>query len=172
MNHQELKEQIYTLRTIEGKKLTDLIGRFLLEQKRPYCPLRYGFLNSMIMVVDVTDSSMFPGEIFTKARNFSQKRVEDNLNECNRQSIQAILGLFTRPHLKYICLFINKVDLLIGYNEAMENKIKVAYLPLLRELNEASESVRFKCMLGSAATDLKIGELKNAFRSVRGTEAA
>jgi hypothetical protein len=154
------------------QNLTDLIGRFLLEQKRPYCPLRYGFLNSMSMVVDVTDSSMFPGEIFTKARNFSQKRVEDNLNEWNRQSIQATLGLFTRPHLKYICSFINKVDLLIGYNEAMENKIKEAYSPLLRELNEASESVRFKCMLGSAATDLKIGELKNALRSVRGTEAA
>ena len=54
----------------------------------------------------------------------------------------------------------------------MENKIKEAYLPLLRELNEASESVRFECVLGSAAIDLKIGELKNALRDVRGTEAA
>ena len=88
---------------------------------------------------------MFPGEIFPKAQNFSQKRVEDNLKEWNSQSIQAVLGLFTRPHLKYICLFINKVDLLIGYNEVMENEIKDAYLPLLRELNEASVCIRFEC---------------------------
>jgi hypothetical protein len=47
-----------------------------------------------------------------------------------------------------------------------------AYLPLLRELNEASEGVRFECKLGSAARDLKIGELRNALRDVRGTETA
>jgi GTPase SAR1 family protein len=154
------------------QNLTDLIGRFLLEQKQPYCPLRYGFLNSLIMVVDVTESPKYPGEIFPKAQNFSQKRVEDNLKEWNSQSIQAILGLFTRPQLKYICLFINKVDLLVGYDEAMENEIKEAHLPLMRELKEASDGVRFECLLGSAARDLKIGELKNALRCVRGTETA
>jgi hypothetical protein len=70
------------------------------------------------------DFPKYPGEIFTKTENFSQKRVEDNLKEWNSQSIQAILGLFTRPQLKYICLFINKVDLLVGYDKAMENQIK------------------------------------------------
>jgi hypothetical protein len=44
-------------------------------------------------------------------------------------------------------LFINKIDLLIGYDEAVENEIKEAYLPLLRELDEASEGVRFECKL-------------------------
>jgi hypothetical protein len=92
--------------------------------------------------------------------------------EWNNQSIQAILGLFTRPQLKYICLFINKIDLLFGYDEAMENDIKEAYLPLLRQLHEASEGVRFECKLGSAARDLKIGELRNVLRDVRGTETA
>jgi sulfate adenylyltransferase subunit 1 (EFTu-like GTPase family) len=82
------------------------------------------------------------------------------------------IWLFTRPQLKYICLFINKIDLLVGYDEAMENEVKKAYLPLLRELKEASDGVRFECMLGSAAGDLKIAELKNALRSVRGTETA
>jgi hypothetical protein len=69
-------------------------------------------------------------------------------------------------------LFINKVDLLIGYDEAMENEIKEAYLPLLRELNDASRGVRFECKLGSAARDVKIGELRNALRDIRGTELA
>jgi hypothetical protein len=69
-------------------------------------------------------------------------------------------------------LFINKVDLLVGYDKAMENQIKEAYLPLMRELKEASDGVRFECMLGSAARGLKIGEFKNALRSVRGTETA
>jgi GTPase SAR1 family protein len=152
------------------QNLTDLIGRFVLERKQPYCPLRYGFLNSLIMVVDVADPPKYPGEIVPKAKNFSQKRVEYHLTEWNSQSIKAILGLFTRPQLKYICLFINKIDLLIGYDEAMENEIKAAYLPLLRELHEASEGVRFECKLGSAARDLKIAELRNALRDVRGTE--
>jgi sulfate adenylyltransferase subunit 1 (EFTu-like GTPase family) len=68
-------------------------------------------------------------------------------------------------------LFINKIDLLIGYDEAMDSEIKEAYLPLLRELqHEASEGVRFECKLGSAARDLKVGELRNALRDVRGTE--
>jgi GTPase SAR1 family protein len=152
------------------QNLTYLIGGFLLEQKQPYCPLRYGFLNSLIIVVDVTDHPKYPSEIVPKAQIFSQKRVEDNLNELNSQSIQAILGLFTRPQLKYICLFINKIDLLSGYDEAMENEIKKAYLPLLHELNEATEGVRFECKLGSAARDLKIAELRNALRDVQGTE--
>jgi hypothetical protein len=69
-------------------------------------------------------------------------------------------------------LFINKIDLLIGYDEAMADEIKKAYLPLLRELNEATEGVRFDCKLGSAARDLEIGELKNALLAVRGTETA
>ena len=83
-----------------------------------------------------------------------------------------MLSLFTSPQLKYVCLFINKIDLLVGYDVAMEVELKTAYLPLLRELKEASDGVRFECMLGSAARDLKIGELKNALRSVRGTETA
>ena len=33
-----------------------------------------------------------------------------------------------------------------------------------------SEGVRFECKLGSAARDLKIGELRNTLRDVRGTE--
>jgi hypothetical protein len=152
------------------QNLTDLIGRFILGQKQPYCPLRYGFLNSLIMVVDVMDPPKYPGEVIQKAKNFSQKRVEDHLKEWSSQSIQAILGLFTRPQLKYMCLFINKIDLLIDYDEAMENEIKEAYLPLLRELDEAREGVRFECKLGSAARDLKVGELRNALRDVRGTE--
>jgi GTPase SAR1 family protein len=156
----------------QGQNLTNLIGGFLDGQKRPYCPLRYGYLNTLIIVVDVTDPPKYPGEIVPIAQHFSQKRVEDHLNEWNSQSIQAILGLFTRPQLKYICLFINKIDLLIGYDEAMDSEIKEAYLPLLRELHEASEGVRFECKLGSAARDLKIGELRNALRSIRGTETA
>lgn len=154
-----------------GQNLTNLIGGFLDQQKQPYCPLRYGFLNSLVMVVDVTDPPTYPG-VIPKAKHFSKKRVEDNLREWNIQSIQAILGLFTRPQLKYICLFVNKIDLLSGYDEAMENEIKKAYLPLLRELNEASDSVRIECMLGSAARDLGIGQLRTALRDVRGTETA
>jgi hypothetical protein len=61
--------------------LTDLIVRFILEQKQPYCPLRYGFLNSLIMVEDVTDPPQHPAEIVPKAQNFSQKRIDDNLKE-------------------------------------------------------------------------------------------
>ena len=75
----------------------------------------------------------------------------------------------TKPQFKYICLFINKIDLLIGYDEAMESEIKEAYLPLMRQLN-ASEAVRFECKLGSAARDLGIGDLKTALCHVRGTE--
>src|SRR5262249_15731883 len=86
------------------QNLTYLIGGFLAQQKQLYCPLRYGFLNSLVMVVDVTDPPKYPGEIFPKAQNFSPKRVEENLREWNIQSIQATLGLFTRPQLKYICL--------------------------------------------------------------------
>jgi hypothetical protein len=36
----------------------------------------------------------------------------------------------------------------------------------------ASESVCLECKLGSAARDLKIGELSNALRDVRGAETA
>jgi GTPase SAR1 family protein len=64
-----------------GQDLAHLIRGFLDQQKRPYCPLRYGFLNSLVMVVDVTDSPKYPGEIVPKAQTFSQKRVEDNLKE-------------------------------------------------------------------------------------------
>lgn len=64
-----------------GQNLAHLIGGFLDGQKRPYCPLRYGFLNSLIMVVDVTDPPEYPGEIVPIAQNLNQKRVEDNLKE-------------------------------------------------------------------------------------------
>jgi hypothetical protein len=59
-----------------GHNLTNLIGGFLDQQKQPYCQLRYGLLNSLVMVVDATDHPKYPGGIVPKAQNFSQKRLK------------------------------------------------------------------------------------------------
>jgi GTPase SAR1 family protein len=51
------------------QNLTDLIGRFLLEQKQSYCSLRYGYLNYFIVVVDVRLSQV-PWRNFYENRKF------------------------------------------------------------------------------------------------------
>jgi GTPase SAR1 family protein len=153
-----------------GQDLSSLILGFIEEQKRVYSPLRHGFLNSLIIVVDLFDVPARTGDTISKSETFSKKRVNENVQEWNTQSLQAVFGLFTKSQLMYICLFINKSDLLNRFDADMETLILSAYNDLRDELAQFTRGAMLECVIGSADSGQSVGRLKEALANVRGAQ--
>jgi GTPase SAR1 family protein len=153
-----------------GQNLSILIAGFIKEQKREYSPLRYGYLNSLILVVDLFSPPKVSEDPVNAADTFSQKRVNENIEEWRTQSLQAIFGLFTTDQLRYICLFINKFDLVSRHDEAMQRQILDAFAPLRIELGRLTRGAIFECRIGSAQNGQEIAHIKDMLTNVRGAQ--
>jgi len=134
----------------KGQNVGQLVRSFILQQKEPYSPMAYGFITSLILIVDLWPPKKHendPDPIPQKT--FKQERVNRNIEQWNQTALDAIFGLIT-DQLKYVCLFVNKVDLMLDVSpEAMQNYISI-YKDLANRIKERSGSAEFEVLLGSA----------------------
>ncbi len=113
-----------------GQDLSTLTRTFVKQQLELYSPMAYGHIHSLILVVDLRfpkplkDSPDVP---VTKEPD--EKRIERHLEQWNQTALDAIAGLLT-AETRYICLFINRVDLL----EDQTPGAKLRYSLLFEEL--------------------------------------
>ena len=88
-----------------------------------------------------------------------QERIDYHLREWNTTALDAVFGLLTVPKqptrdsdvgsLKYICLFVNKIDKWTG--GINERVVKDLFSPLIKDLrNRAKGHARFDVIIGSA----------------------
>jgi hypothetical protein len=83
-----------------------------------------------------------------------RERVQQNVEQWSSTALDAIFGFTTKPNvndpngnsLKYVCLFVNKTDLLPG----MEDEIRRAYQVLTEAFRARCSGLRFELLLGSA----------------------
>lgn len=99
-----------------GQNIGSLFRSFIEQQKREYSPIAYGYVNSLILMVD-----LFPppeeGEIIPNGgASMDTRRIAINKCEWNNTAIDAVFGLLTNE-LRYVCLFINKIDLMEKQSE-------------------------------------------------------
>ena len=73
--------------------LEELVAGFIEEQSRPYSPMRYGYINSLILVVDLFAPPDLPGEPIPKDSSFNKKRIRENLQQWNEQALSAVFGM-------------------------------------------------------------------------------
>jgi len=159
-----------------GQNLGDLFSNFIEAQFISYSPIAFGYIDSLIFVVDVFDMPV-NGQPYPEARSLEEvdaKRVKQQLNEWSQTAINAVFGLLTHS-VRYVCLFINKADLL-GDAAADEEVLKLeTFGPLWKRLEArekgANGSFKLECIVGSSNTGAGLNRLRTSLRerAVAGT---
>jgi len=151
-----------------GQNIGTLISGLIEEQKKPYSPMTWGAINSLIFVVDIAEAqnksiqsdSEFQKEVELKWKN----RVEHQLKEWSSTALDVVFGFTTKSEnndsLNYVCLFINKADLLPEKGE----EIKRLYQELDSRLRLRCRGIYFELLLGSAETGSGLVSLRQSLR--------
>lgn len=136
----------------KGQKIGQLISSFLVQQKRPYSPFAYTYINSLVFLVDLLPPPKNQNDKdLTPQNKLDIERVKLHSKEWNDTALDAVFGLLT-SELKYVVLFINKVDLMANRTEKADESYKQVF-------DELSERIRKRC--GKAQFDVILGSAKN-----------
>jgi hypothetical protein len=138
----------------KGQNLGDLFRFFIEQQRIPYSPMKYGWINSLIIMVDIADPA--PRPIFDI--NQLQNRLQFSIDNMSDLALNAIFGLLT-SEISYVCVFVNKVDLLSGDRKKVESIIAEKIEPFFRKVQKRSGKAMVEIILGSALTGEGIPKL-------------
>jgi hypothetical protein len=157
----------YYVADCSGQNIGTLVSGLMLEQKQLNSPMTYGAINSVIIVVDIAEApgvlqAINPEEI----KNNFNRRVQQHLTEWSNTALDSIFGLTgsSANGLKYVCLFINKIDLLKGSPEEIEKMVNDAYRPLIDRISTISRGIVFKCLIGSIERGDQLRDLETDLR--------
>lgn len=162
----------YYIADYKGQNIGTLIKGLIKEQKIPYSPMTWGAVNSLIFVVDVAepyDKNVQSATNFAlEVKDSWQGRIKQNVEQWSSTALDTIFGFTTKPNandpnvnsLKYVCLFINKTDLLPD----MEDEIKRKYQPLHDAIRARCPGLKFELLLGSADKGTAIPTLKRSLK--------
>ena len=120
-----------------GQNFSQLISSFINEQLKRKTKLRYDDINSLILIVDLF---RYEENWEFEHPNLDKDRIKENKIQWNLTSLDGVFGLLTEDKLKYVCLFINKVDKWQTSltEQEKENRIKEHYKELIDNLEERS----------------------------------
>lgn len=160
------KEEYYKKKKIKfyftdyrGQNFSQLISSFIQEQLLPKTVLRYGDINSVILVVDLFEEEKEGIDPNKQYQNISSFRIEEHVKEWNRTALDAVFGLLTKESLQFVCLFVNKVDKLENsLSTKNEKEIRLKYKTLVDDLKIRTEksNATFKLIVGSALKGINI----------------
>ena len=90
-----------------GQNLGQLVREFITQQKRAFEPMAYGYINSLILVVDLVpppersdDPPLQPRKALDAAR------AELHTEQWNETALDAVFGMLTRGSLRFVCLLV------------------------------------------------------------------
>lgn len=134
----------------KGQNVGDLIRAFIEQQQEPYPLLAYGYVDSLIIMVDlISPKPDKDSPEIIPTSNYDSERINYHLEQWNDTAINAIFGLMT-SELKYVCLFINKIDLMSDRSTSADEKYKNAFKELSERIRKRCGKARFEVLLGSA----------------------
>ncbi len=135
-----------------GQNFSQLVSSFIKEQFVPNSLLRYGDINSLILVVDLFGADDDEEGLDEKFEEIDADRVNYHTREWNTTALDAVFGLLTQEQLKYVCLFVNKADKWANGGKAeAEKKIRQLFVSLVNDLRDrARGTARFDIIIGSA----------------------
>lgn len=152
-----------------GQNVGQLVARFISQQKAPFQALSHGFVNSLILIVDIFEPPKDPNRQKKTRKTPDLGRIRKNVNEWNCTALDAIFGLLQKETLSYVCLFVNKLDRL----QADESKIRdqVEKLRLRLEKRADASDAHFEMILGSAITGAGVEAVKDSLIALSRKEA-
>lgn len=133
-----------------GQNIGNLVRSFLLQQKLEHSPMTFGYVNSLIVVVD----GVSVPTVEDRHQRISPERIKENLAQWNQSAIDAIKGFYTKERFSYVCLFVNKMDAVRNSGEkTAERDFAEKFEPIAAILKkDLASSVRFEMVVGSALT--------------------
>lgn len=146
-----------------GQNLGQLVREFVLQQKKSFDPMSYGFINSLVLVVDLFPPTDHEDDEPLESQNeWDDSRVQMHIDQWNETALDAAFGLLTRDSLKYVCLYINKVDILIEDNR-MRDSIRERFSELRQRLEQRAVMVNaeFHLVIGSASMGNGITQIRD-----------
>jgi hypothetical protein len=139
----------YFISDYKGQNLGTLVRAFVVQQKLPFSPMAYGYINALVLMVDIVPPPRDQGGIVEPRDQCDQSRIGEHLRQWNDLALDAVFGLVTDT-LKCVILFINKYDLVVKHDQAMRGEIQSAYEPLINRIQARAQGARFEVILGSA----------------------
>ena len=127
-----------------GQNLGQLVGEFVAQQKEAYRAMSYGYVNSLILVIDV-----LPPTRTVPASKPDVTRMNYHTRQWSETALDGIFGLLTEDTLRYVCLFVNKVDM-IPDSQSTVVEDRVAALRSRLERKAKENSAEFRVVMGSA----------------------
>lgn len=141
-----------------GQNIGSLIYGMIQEQKKPYSPMTWGAINSIIFLVDVAEApdSLGIQQSNNVSNNFWKERTKSHIKEWSPTALDAIFGLVEIKSLQYVCLFVNKFDLL---QNVSEQQVKLEYKELIDAITARCRGVYFECIVGSIEKGTYLNDL-------------
>jgi signal recognition particle receptor subunit beta len=142
----------------QGQRIEMLVSNFIEHQLLADSPLKYGSINSLIVLVDLRKPEDDRRIGATPQRTADKERIKANLGLWNTMAIDTIFGLVTVPALKYICVFVNKYDLVTDTKRYSKKRAATSYAKLVDYLRlkvpspKASGNIKVDVIIGSAKT--------------------
>jgi GTPase SAR1 family protein len=145
----------YYISDYRGQNIGELIGAFISQQFSQYSPMAYGFINTLILIVDLLPyTNIRDGKTFDKP---DDQRITEQLNEWNETALSAVFGLLTYESLTVICLYINKLDLLGPQSQDDKERYKKSFLDLIERIEKRRKAIeKVKKEKGLAGPELHI----------------
>ena len=143
----------------KGQNIGQLVRSFIVQQKKPYSPLAYGYVTSLILIVDLIAPKEDIADADIKRQiKYDETRVKEHLFQWNDTALDAIFGLLT-SELRYVNIFINKVDLISDRTFESDERILKTYKSLQQKIKKRAGRATVKTYIGSAQEGTSINYL-------------
>jgi GTPase SAR1 family protein len=133
----------------KGQDLGSLVRAFIRQQKQSYSPMAYNYVTALILIVDLIAPPTHKGEIVPPREHPDPNRVAAQIDQWTDSALDAVFGMLTNT-LKYVCLFINKIDLITSHTPKDRNRIRKMYAEVEARLAKRSTGATFEVFIGSA----------------------
>jgi hypothetical protein len=116
---------------------------------------------SVIFLVDLFEEPAHAGDTQEPQETWNNTRVQKHLTEWPQSLVRSVIYMARQGNLKYICLFVNKVDLLSVYSTAKAPEIFALFGPIDDALASVSAGALYERIVGSAAKDIGVSQVLN-----------
>lgn len=139
-----------------GQNVGMLVSAFIEAQLQRPSPLRYGHVNTLVLMVDLRCPEKDRRVDAPAAPSADPRRIKANLEQWSEMAVDAIFGLLTEPALSYVCLFVNKYDLISEPKRFSKARAQNSYSSLVEYLErkvvpvKAGGKIKVEVIVGSA----------------------
>jgi GTPase SAR1 family protein len=137
------------------------LSQILNEWKDDFRPVGTFACSSVIFIADLFEPLNNPDAVTPHRDKWSAARVRENLAQWSESLVRAIIEKADSGNLKYVCLFVNKMDLLRRFDSEIEKQVEYQYRRMRASILKSLAGVEFDLIVGSAEKGIGVSRLLN-----------